>query len=94
MASPTRRRKLVYKFLPAEFALQNLIKREIKISTFADMNDPFELLGGLSIAADVAHHFQAVIDWLSGYCGVLCSARIGGTRCSGVTMATNTAEYV
>jgi Protein of unknown function (DUF2971) len=52
-----------------------LIKREIKISTFPDMNDPFELLGGLPVAPDIAHHFQAVINRLNGWCGVLCFSR-------------------
>lgn len=72
MASPARRRRLAYKFLPAEFALQDLIKREIKISTFPDMNDPFELLGGLPVSPSVAQAFEVMINWLSEYGGVLC----------------------
>jgi hypothetical protein len=74
MAS-ARPRRLGYKFLPAQLALQDLIRQEIKISTFRDMNDPFELLGGLPIAPTVAHHFQTIIDWLSGFCGALCFSR-------------------
>jgi hypothetical protein len=75
MEPVARRRTLAYKFLPAVFALQDLIRREIKISTFPDMNDPFELLGGLPIAPDIEHRFQVLIGWLSGWCGVLCLSR-------------------
>jgi hypothetical protein len=71
MAPPIKKTR-VYKFLPAEFALQDLIRREIRISTFPDMNDPFELLGGLPVAPDVARQFEAVIKWLREWCGVLC----------------------
>ena len=35
----------VYKYLSAEFAIRDLADHRIKISEFADMNDPFELLG-------------------------------------------------
>jgi len=33
----------VYKFLPAKFALKTLYERRLKISTFEDLNDPFDL---------------------------------------------------
>jgi hypothetical protein len=65
----------VYKFLPAEFALQNLCKRQIKISSFPDMNDPFELLGGLRIAPELRHHWEALLSRLNEWCGVLCFSR-------------------
>jgi len=67
--------KRVYKFLSADFALQDLIRREIKISTFLDMNDPFELLGGLSVDPDLSKHFAAIISRLTEWCGVLCFSR-------------------
>ncbi|HXP86866.1 MAG TPA: DUF2971 domain-containing protein [Bryobacteraceae bacterium] len=35
----------VYKYLPAESALKTIAGHKIKISEFADMNDPFELAG-------------------------------------------------
>jgi hypothetical protein len=35
----------VYKFLSADYALQDIYERKIKLSAFEDMNDPFELLG-------------------------------------------------
>lgn len=34
----------VYHFLPAEWAIDDLRKRRLKISTFSDLNDPFEFL--------------------------------------------------
>ncbi len=34
-----------YKYLPAEFALKTIAEHRIKISEFADMNDPLELWG-------------------------------------------------
>ena len=33
----------VYKFLHAKWALDDLDKRRLKIATFDDLNDPFEL---------------------------------------------------
>jgi hypothetical protein len=65
----------VYKFLPAEFALQNLCKRQIKISSFPDMNDPFELLGGLRIDPTLRHHWEVLLSRLNEWCGVLCFSR-------------------
>ncbi len=35
--------KRVYKFLPEEWARDNIEKQHIKISRFCDLNDPFEL---------------------------------------------------
>ena len=34
-----------YKFLDEKYALKDLTERRVKVSTFADMNDPFELIG-------------------------------------------------
>jgi hypothetical protein len=34
---------LIYQFLPLKFALLNLSNQRLKISTFASLNDPFEL---------------------------------------------------
>ncbi len=64
MARTARRRTLAYKFLPTEFALQDLIRHEIKISTFSDMNDPFELLGGLSVDVELARNLLALVNRL------------------------------
>jgi hypothetical protein len=34
-----------YKFLDQKYGLKDLTERRVKVSTFADMNDPFELIG-------------------------------------------------
>ncbi len=38
-------RRRVYKYLPFDSALKTIVGHKIKISEFADMNDPFELAG-------------------------------------------------
>jgi len=52
----------VYKFLNADIARQVIAERRLKISTFADMNDTFELLGIELIAPgvrpDLLQYFQ------------------------------------
>ena len=35
----------VYKFLDEHWGLEDIAERHVKVSTFADMNDPFELIG-------------------------------------------------
>jgi hypothetical protein len=65
----------VYKFLRAEFALQDLRKRQIKISTFPDINDPFELLGGLRSDHELSEPKRLVISRLNDWCGALCFSR-------------------
>ncbi len=37
--------KVYYHFLPAKYALYGIEKRQLKVATFDDVNDPFELLG-------------------------------------------------
>ena len=37
--------KVYYHFLPAKYALSGIEKRRLKVATFDDVNDPFELLG-------------------------------------------------
>jgi hypothetical protein len=63
---------LVYKFLTAAYALEDLTKRRMKISTFSDINDPFELAGAKS--SD-----PAVQDFLTRHIhqkyGALCFSR-------------------
>jgi DUF2971 family protein len=62
----------LYKFLPADLALWDLIERKIKRSQFQDMNDPFELRGiGLS-NADVQRFLVSDAD---EHNGALCLRR-------------------
>src|SRR5262245_21901599 len=62
----------VYKFLSKQFALQNLTKQRIKISTYADMNDPFELLG---IRFSNAWVHNQMIESAKTLTGALCFSR-------------------
>ena len=38
-------KKIYYHFSPARYALCDIKKRQLKVTTFDDVNDPFELLG-------------------------------------------------
>ena len=61
----------VYKFLCANYALQNLARKRLKISEFTDMNDPYELSGVELSDPDIERvlisHLQTI--------GVLCFSR-------------------
>jgi hypothetical protein len=59
----------LYKFLSAEFARQDLKERQIKISEFHDMNDPFELVG-VHLSDPILH--DLVIGICKGTLGALC----------------------
>ena len=61
----------VYKFLCANYALQNLAKQRLKISEFTDMNDPYELSGVGLLDPDIE---SVLIPQLQTY-GVLCFSR-------------------
>jgi hypothetical protein len=65
----------VDKFLTAEFALQDLTQGHMKISTFPDMKDPFELLGGFESDPDLRRSQDAITAELNQLCGVLCFSR-------------------
>jgi hypothetical protein len=71
MDSVVRKRR-VYKFLSSDLALDDLTEGHIKISTFPDMNDPFELTGGLHCKPEMQESLAAVISRLNEWCGVLC----------------------
>src|SRR5271157_433416 len=62
----------IYKFLSAPSALDDLTEQHIKISTFPDMNDPFELTGGLHCDPELRGHLAALLSRLNEWCGVLC----------------------
>jgi hypothetical protein len=62
----------VYKFLSAPLALDDLTEQHIKISTFPDMNDPFELTGGLQCDPEMRGHLAVLLSRLNEWCGVLC----------------------
>jgi hypothetical protein len=58
----------LYNYLSLEHAIDNLVKRRIKISTYDDMNDPFELRGAWMSDAD----FHRALTEVSKKGGVVC----------------------
>jgi hypothetical protein len=70
----------LYKFLSADIARKVIAERRLKISTFAEMNDPFELVGvnltAPEFRADLAEYTQ---NWWPSFIqeryGVLCLSK-------------------
>ena len=65
----------LYHYLPAQYALDDINRRRIKIARFADMNDPFEL-----VAADFSDPVQRKVlrGWKETFqekWGILCFSR-------------------
>ena len=52
----------VYHFISAEYALDDLRKRRLKVSFLEDMNDPFELLGGSLKRPELSNSVQNFPD--------------------------------
>lgn len=59
----------VYKFMSEKWAKEALRKRRLKISEFADLNDPFELVG---VRVKPRELRRAFIDYFKQSVGVLC----------------------
>ena len=59
----------VYHFLCAKWALDNIRKKRIKISTFANLNDPFELQAAKFGYAELDKYLT---DHFEKRCGLLC----------------------
>jgi len=58
----------LYKFLLVDHAIDNLVKRRIKISEYSDMNDPFELAG---VSLSERQYTEALREVMKGV-GALC----------------------
>jgi hypothetical protein len=61
-----------YKYLSSEFALKTVVEHRMKISEFADMNDPFELAGVMFSDRSVYDSFVGLVNekW-----GALCLSK-------------------
>jgi hypothetical protein len=57
-----------YKFLDEKWGLEDIAERRVKVSTFADMNDPFELLGRRSENSGADDAFIAHASGLGAMC--------------------------
>jgi hypothetical protein len=65
----------LYHYLPLEWAIDDLKKSRLKIATFNDLNDPFELIGYEMPGAEHRTFFRKLKRQLSGGMGVLCFSR-------------------
>jgi hypothetical protein len=60
-----------YKFLDERWGLEDIAERHVKVSTFADMNDPFELIGSQwDSSVDGAYNEDAIAKY-----GAMCLSR-------------------
>lgn len=65
----------VYHLLSERYALDDLRGRRLKVSLLADMNDPFELLGGALKVRAHRRAFNRFKEGMAKKCGVLCFSR-------------------
>lgn len=65
----------VYKFLPAKWAIKDVKQHKLKIAQFADLNDPFELLGFELSNPEYRPAFFALKQHADAKWGVLCFSR-------------------
>jgi hypothetical protein len=65
----------VYKFLSAQWAIKDVQQHRLKISQFADLNDPFELLGVDLSNRALRHAFRVLKKHAEENWGVLCFSR-------------------
>lgn len=65
----------VYHFVNADYGLQDLVRRRLKIARLDDLNDPFELLGYAARDAATRNAFADTKAALANDRGMLCFSR-------------------
>jgi hypothetical protein len=65
----------VYHFVPLSYGLDDIRRRRIKIATFDDLNDPFELFGINLSHQPLRDAFRTVKDELTAQFGLICFSR-------------------
>ncbi len=65
----------VYYFISANYALENIIKRRLKIARLNDLNDPFEFMSVDMRDSEIRKAFRKTLSDLSERTGVLCFSR-------------------
>lgn len=65
----------VFHFVPTEFGLEDIRRRRLKIATFYELNDPFELIGVNLADESLRHSFGVMKDTLALNRGLLCFSR-------------------
>jgi hypothetical protein len=63
---------IFYNFTSAEWGIENLKRKRLKISDFANLNDPFELLGIELRDDEVRRDVQSAKSKISKKSGLLC----------------------
>jgi len=67
---------LIYKFLSAEYGLEALRSRRIKVSRISELNDPFELLAPNLSNSALRNAFHKMKSHLSMGTGLLCFSKM------------------
>jgi hypothetical protein len=67
--------KRVYKFISAEHGILDLKDRRLKLSTIADLNDPFDLYSIDTTDPQIAHAVMRSIAQFKSSTGLLCFSR-------------------
>jgi hypothetical protein len=65
----------LYYFVSANYALENIIKRRLKIARLNDLNDPFEFMCVDMRDSEIRKAFRETLSDLSERTGVLCFSR-------------------
>jgi hypothetical protein len=65
----------VFHFVNAEFGLEDLRRRRLKVATLNELNDPFELFGVSLADESLRRAFAAMKDQLASNRGLLCFSR-------------------
>jgi hypothetical protein len=66
----------VYHFVNAEFGLEDIRMRRLKVATLHELNDPFELFGVCLSDESLRRAFEAMKDQLALNRGLLCFSRV------------------
>lgn len=62
----------VYHLSPTKYTIQNLERQRLKVATFEDLNDPFELLGARLPTRSLRKAFRGFKRDMHGRMGLLC----------------------
>jgi hypothetical protein len=66
----------LYKYLPEQFAISNIINKRIKVSEFHTLNDPFELMGADLIDLRKRNAVNGMKDLLGRSSGIISFSKV------------------
>ncbi len=67
--------KRVYKFTSAQYGISSLQKRRLKVTTIAELNDPYDLCSLDTTVPEISEALNAALDPFRGKRGILCFSR-------------------